>query len=211
MGPMKLAKEIIKSALRRAGYEIRRLPSRNDPLPLVDLTRLPSKIHYGCGSVLLKDWLNADLSVFPQRGYFTLRANLVGKHPFPDNWFEYGFAEDFLEYLTQAESLVFLLEVFRTLRPGGVLRLSFPGLEGVLQKHYAEPDLKSYQKGKLEAYETWGHVHFYSKEELRTVIQHIGFQNIEFVEYGKSRQTALQNLDTRKLQIGLNTYVEITK
>ena len=29
MGPMKLAKEMVKSALRRAGYEIRRLPSRN--------------------------------------------------------------------------------------------------------------------------------------------------------------------------------------
>jgi predicted SAM-dependent methyltransferase len=184
---MKLAKEIIKSALRRAGYEIRRLPSRNEPLPLVELTRLPSKIHYGSGSVLLKDWLNADLSVFPQHGYFTLRANLVGKHPFPDNWFEYGFAEDFLEYLTQAESLVFLLEVFRTLRPGGVLRLSFPGLEGVLQKHYAEPNLESYQKGKLEAYETWGHLHFYSKGRTPHGNPTHRISEIEFVEYGKSR------------------------
>ena len=169
------------------------------------------KIHYACGSVFMNDWLNVDCSLKIGHRYPYLCIDLVAAHPFPDNFFEYGFAEDFLEHLSQADSLIFLGEVYRTFKKGGVLRLSFPGLEGVLIKHYRPSDYGGTLAGKNEAYTRWGHLHFYSKEELLLVCKHIGFEKVEFQEYGKSQHKVLENLEHRSDQIGLNIYAEITK
>ena len=167
------------------------------------------KIHYGCGGNLFKsDWLNVDFFQGNQKNYG--RVNLVEAQPFQDNIFQFAFTEDFLEHLSQEDSIVFLSEAFRVLQPSGVLRLSFPGLEGVLNKHYKNTPLSSYDT-KLEAYLYWDHLHFYSREELTLVAKHIGFSKVDFVEFGKSNYPELSNLDTRTDQVGLNTYVELTK
>ncbi|NMF59827.1 methyltransferase domain-containing protein [Pseudanabaena yagii] len=139
------------------------------------------------------------------------QVNLIAKHPFPDNYFEFGFAEDFLEHIHQDDSIVFLAECYRTLKFGGVLRLSFPGLEGVLEKHYTEINYRNILKAKKEAYTMYDHLHFYSKDELRLVAKHIGYREVNFVEYGVSKFSDLNGLDNRDGQIGLNTYVELIK
>ena len=167
------------------------------------------KIHYGCGSNIVDGWLNIDLHEVERTGY--RRVNLLERHPFEDSSVRFGFSEDTLEHLNQAESIFFLAEVYRTLVPNGVMRLSFPGLEGVLQRHYTPPSEKRIREGELEAYAFWGHVHFYSRDELQTVASHLGFREITFVEFGKSVHSTLSNMDTRADQIGLNIYVELTK
>lgn len=167
------------------------------------------KVNYGCGGNLIEGWLNIDLYQSDALNY--RYVNLLEKHPLPDNSVKYGFQEDMLEHLNQAESIFFLGEIFRTLEPGGVIRLSFPGLEGVLSRHYSPMSETRLREGEFEAYSFWDHVHFYSKGELELVANHIGFSQIEFVQYGKSRIPDLCLLDTRENQIGLNTYVELTK
>jgi len=81
--------------------------------------------------------LNADKNLVDKFLYRAL--DLTSRQPFNDGSFKYGFCEDFLEHLTQAESITFLSECFRVLKPGGILRMSFPGLEGVLKTHYHAP------------------------------------------------------------------------
>jgi predicted SAM-dependent methyltransferase len=169
----------------------------------------PLHVHYGCGHNLIEGWLNIDLHESSARSYRCV--NLLEKHPFAENTVGFGFSEDFLEHLSQAESIFFLSEVYRTLAPKGVVRLSFPGLEGVLAKHYSPVTEERVRQGEFEAYTFWGHVHFYSKEELILIARHIGFSRIDVVEFGISRYTELCKLDTRLGQIGLNTYVELTK
>lgn len=165
------------------------------------------RIHYGCGSNLIEGWLNVDLSEFDAPNY--RRVNLVEKHPFNDGTFEFAYAEDVLEHLTQAESLFFLR--YRTLDRGGVARLSFPGLEGVLRRHYSPCSETRVREGECEAYAVWDHIHFFSREEIRLVGNHMGFQQIEFVEYGNSRHPELCGLDTRSDQTDLNIIVELRK
>lgn len=167
------------------------------------------KIHYGCGSTIFDDWLNVDFYGKTRSNF--LQADLTLQHPFADNSFDFAFSEDFLEHLDQANSILFLSEVYRTLKPKGVIRLSFPGLEGVLQKHFTAKDFSSYFVGYIEAYEIWDHLHFYSRQELQAVAKHIGFSSIHFSEFGKSEHGELQNLDTREHQSTLNTYAELTK
>ena len=168
-----------------------------------------AKINYGCGGNLKEGWLNVDL--FPNDAPNYKLINLLEKHPFSNDTVQFGFSEDVLEHLNQAESIFFISEIYRTLTKGGVLRLSFPGLEGVLTRHYTPATELRVRQGEFEAYAFWDHIHFYSREELSLVARHIGFKKIEFVEYGESAYPELCGLDTRSTQIGLNTYVELTK
>ena len=146
-------KNLIQRILNKGGYEIRRIPTslmRARPVPY-------DKIHYGCGSNYMTGWLNVDLGapVFAPADQSYLRVDLTYRHPFLDEAFSFGFCEDFLEHLTQAQSLTFLTEAFRTLRKGGVLRLSFPSLEGVLKKHYTG-EFEAARVATTEAYDMWG-------------------------------------------------------
>jgi predicted SAM-dependent methyltransferase len=169
-----------------------------------------NKVQYGSSNNLFGEgWVNVDIGENPAPNY--LQADLTQAHPFPDGCFRFGFAEDFLEHLDQEQSLRFLIEAHRTLQPGGVLRLSFPGLEGVLRKHYTPASSSSARLARMEAYEAHGHKHFYSREELRLVAKHVGFREAQFVEYGKSQYPELTGLDQRAAQIGLNTYAELVK
>lgn len=180
---------------------------------------LTPKIQYGCGKNILKGWLNVDGFdesypdgfIEPKIAENIYCCDLASKHPFPSNYFKFGYSEDFLEHLDQADSLLFLEEVYRTFASGGVVRFSFPSLEGVLKKHYQAIDYEVFELGKKDTYTTWTHKHFYSKDSLTLVAKHIGFYEIHFVEYGISKYPELNNLDTRREQIGLNLYVELVK
>ncbi|HEY3275346.1 MAG TPA: hypothetical protein VGJ94_01905 [Syntrophorhabdaceae bacterium] len=209
------AKKMVESVLKPFGYEIRKIersaaPQWPEGRNLAEGTK---KIHYACGFNMLPGWLNADIDLLLKRqpGFQCLDLNLVGPHPFPDGWFEHGFCEDFIEHLTQSDSLIFLSEVYRTFSKGGVFRLSFPGLEGVLHHHYTAGGYEGAALGKVDAYTKWEHVHFYSKDELALVCRHIGFSRLDYVSYGESVHEPLRNLDHREMQRDLNTYVEITK
>jgi predicted SAM-dependent methyltransferase len=181
---------------------------------------LMERIHYGCGNNFFEGWLNVALKdyrrvqrIYSRAGHRVnyVQMNLTEKHCFPADFFGFGYCEDFIEHLTQADSIIFLAECLRTFRKGGVLRLSFPGLEGVLETHYRASGFLGAYKGKIEAFTAWGHLHFYSRDEISLVAKHLGFSNVKFVEYGKSEYPELCDRDTRDHQIGLNTYVELTK
>lgn len=171
-----------------------------------------TRIHYACGRHFFDDWLNVDsyLQGDPGAAAFAC-VNLTSRHPFPDDTFEYGFAEDFVEHLEQVDSLLFLSECLRTLRPAGVLRLSFPGLEGVLRKHYPRSDWETMNVAKEEAYTRFEHVHFYARGEVELVARHLGFTAVAFCRFGESAHPPLRGIDQRAAQRDLNTYVELTK
>jgi predicted SAM-dependent methyltransferase len=204
----------VGSRVRDLGFEVRRLQAPPHA-PAGDLD-VPAGIlgaNYGCGSKLVPGWLNLDLGA-PIAGSASapfLAVNLASHHPFRAASFRRGYAEDFLEHLSQAQSLAFLSEAHRTLEPGGVLRLSFPGLEGVLRTHYRPGGFEAVAAGQWEAYDKWGHVHFYSREELRLVATHVGFRAVEFRAFRESPDPTLAAMDTRSDQADVNTIVELTK
>jgi predicted SAM-dependent methyltransferase len=178
------------------------ITSQRKQVPVFD------KIQYGSGSNFLHGWINVDLIDNSTIENY-LQVDLTRAHPFKNDSFTFGFCEDFLEHLSQEDSIIFITEAFRTLKKNGVLRMSFPGLEGVLKKHYKSR--MSPYVGKFEAYLFWDHKHFYSKEELKLVALNIGFRSVEFVNYGESSYDELRNLDTRMEQKELNTYIEMKK
>jgi predicted SAM-dependent methyltransferase len=220
-------KNVFLKIIRSFGYEIIRTDKgiksilaegQNTPNPhekySQKLKKLEiTKVHYGSGGHLFGEgWINVDRNSFQapsDRIYMS--ADLASEHPFPSDQFQFGFAEDFLEHLTQEESIIFLSEAFRCLRKGGVLRLSFPGLRGVLKRHYRSGGYEGASIGREEAYTMWGHKHFYCEESLALIAEHIGFSKIKFVQFGLSDHEELIHLDFRADQQDLNIYVELTK
>ncbi|GAB3693526.1 hypothetical protein GCM10027592_13480 [Spirosoma flavus] len=230
---VKSLKRSLYSAVNGLGYELKKIqsnkfPNQADERFFID-TNGYSKIQYGCGTKLLNEWVNVDslpvellaawrrnqmpdADQHPVELFFYRTLDLTSRQPFADNCFEYGFCEDFIEHISQAESITFLSECYRVLKPGGILRMSFPGLEGVLKNHYFGPT--SYQSAnvaKQDCYDQWEHIHFYSREELRLVATHLGYSNVTFTTYGTSDHAELHGLETRANQDKVNTYVELQK
>jgi len=186
------------------------------PTPLSEL--MSDRIHYACGRTLLPGWLNVDGidesypmgKVDKQIARQIFRMDLTTEHPFPDNSFVFGYSEDFLEHIDQGDSLIFLCEAYRTLTPGGVLRISCPGLKNVLRRHLRSSDYAGGATCREEAYTSWWHKHFYCFESLKLVAEHIGFSDMRQCEYGKSDHPELLH-DSRPDQADLNLVVELTK
>lgn len=213
---MKRAKAVLKASMvAAAGVELEVKPSRRD-VTVVDTGGL-DKVHYASGDKIKSGWLNLDM--VPLQALIDAKletreyrfVNLVAPHPFMDETFAFGYSEDFLEHLEQEQALTFLYEAHRTLKRGGVLRLSTPSLEGVLRRHYRGTGFGAAAMGEHEAYRLWGHLHFFSREEIALIARHIGFGKVEFCEYGESAHDALRGLDTRAHQKDLNLIVELTR
>ena len=192
-------KRFVINALKAAGYEIHRSPRAIPPVAQV-APKYP-KIHYGSGRVYLDGWLNVDIIASGPENY--MYVNLVERHPFPDNSFKFAFSEDFIEHVDQASAMMFLVEAYRTLAPGGVLRITTPDLDKVLTKHYRKQDFSGFEVGREEAYSSSSHIHFFSKDTLRAVAAHIGFDT-HFVEGGSSVYTELDGINTRSDEVYLH-------
>jgi hypothetical protein len=179
---------------------------------------LTDRIHYACGRNVLSGWLNVDGydESFPNGqipdgiAAEIFRLDLTGPHPFPDNFFRLGYSEDFVEHIEQAEFAAFLCECYRTFQPGGVLRLSSPGLEGILRRHLRGSDWKAADVLREEAYTRWWHKHFLCGAEVEAVARHIGWRDVRVVPYGESSIPDLRQ-DTRPQQADLNLVVELVK
>ena len=63
--------------------------------------------------------------------FYYLPHDSVEPYPFRDETFEWAFAEHFIEHLTVDETVGWLKEMKRLLKPGGLFRISTPDLRPV--------------------------------------------------------------------------------
>jgi len=206
-----LLKKAVKKFFRTLGYDVK--ISKHNPEPKrmteFDESIKLKKIHYACGHRYLEGWLNVDWLKKTDRD--VRLVDLVNKHPFPDNFFELGYTEDFLEHIMQGDSLVFLSEVYRTFKPDGTCRLVFPGMDGQVAVGPDFSDFESANEVRNHHYHQFGHVHLYSKDEFEMVCKHIGFSKVEFTRYHESSIDEFKGMETRADVKNYYTYVEITK
>jgi predicted SAM-dependent methyltransferase len=181
------------------------------------MTELATRINYGCGPKIIADWLNVDwrsASSMPAKVRsmlpFYRQINLIEPHPFPDAHFARAFSEDFLEHLTQGQSIIFLCEVYRTMQPGGIFRLSTPGLLGAMRRHLPKANWQGAAGFHHNTYTRWDHKHLYTRDLLEAVAQQIGFSDGHWCAYGQSAHPELLH-DTRPDQADMNLVIELTK
>src|SRR5450755_314702 len=91
----------------------------------------PVRLHIGCGTEALSEWVNIDTKPLPG-----VDRVLDVTQGLPFENVSAIYAEHFLEHLSLDEGLAFLGECRRALSDGGVLRLSTPNLDWVYSTHY---------------------------------------------------------------------------
>lgn len=150
-------------------------------------------IHLGCGGNQLPRWLNSD---FPE-------IDIRQKLPFDSQSIDAYFLEHVIEHVSPAEAYHFFEEVWRTLKPRGILRLAFPDLLRIAKKtnaSYLEFVHRCGWGNGLPGSEIraiivhHGHKAVWTKETLRITLESLGFEVSEY-EPGFSHHRHLVGLE----------------
>ncbi len=154
------------------------------------------RVQVGCGPENLLDaWWNVDIRPFPG-----VDAVMDATAPWPWHDLDAVYGEHFLEHLGPDAGLRFATEAARALKPGGVLRLSTPGLEHVWVTHFdpgaGAPDAivaATYRANR--AFHGWGHRFLYSRPMLERLLSAAGFEDLSWHAWGESEREDLRGLE----------------
>lgn len=181
------------------------------------------RLHVGCGPFPMEGWLNVDKFV-QSRMVSYMDASQI--YPFPDKTFCFIYAEHLFEHLTLDGALNMLKECYRVLRPQGVLRLSMPDLEFLIQL-YLHPEkevhrkyidwsirqfmpevVNLYSEGDFHAmyvlnnfYRAWGHQLIYDKQGIARLLSECHFQDIRFCHSEDSTHDLLRGINQHQYSI----------
>ncbi len=93
-------------------------------------------LNVGCGALFASDWNNIDLFTHPDVHRYDVRRGL----PYLDNVFDAVYSSHTLEHFSYHEGRVLIGEMYRVLKPGGVVRVVVPDLEQICREYLARLD-----------------------------------------------------------------------
>lgn len=132
-------------------------------------------LNVGCGSRFHSEWINLDSRPsHPDIQVHDLREGI----PFTDNSFEVVYHSHVLEHLRKTQAPFFLKECWRVLKPGGILRVVVPNLEGIVRNYIIALDKAA--RGDSE----WGNHYDWMMLELydQTVREEPGGEMIQYLQ-----------------------------
>jgi predicted SAM-dependent methyltransferase len=175
-------------------------------------------VNLGCGDHPFNGWLNVDLGGQPNLFWDLTR-------PFewaPAGAFDLCYSEHVLEHFSRPVGIAILREAFRSLRPGGIVRIAVPDLANVVRMYADETflDVPHAARDVLEptaveatalfgsSYGTkgerlnvgmygWGHAYLYDEEDLTRVFAEAGFTDMRRCRHSESSHPGLRSLETR--------------
>jgi predicted SAM-dependent methyltransferase len=123
--------------------------------------------------------------------------NLTNTVPLFNNYADVIYHSHFLEHLTKSNGKSFLEDCFRSLKKGGLLRISVPDLD------YA---FELYKKGEIEnmmglfffTSDDWdftAHKYGYNFSHLKEILERIGFHDVKKMSYQKGECPDIDYLD----------------
>jgi SAM-dependent methyltransferase len=109
-------------------------------------------LNLGCGSRYLEGWHNLD---FTKTGETVIAHDILSGIPFPDNHFEMVYHSHLLEHLSMASGRTFMVDCWRVLKPGGVMRVVVPDLEGIVREYLRNLDAAVHGSRDAEVRYDW--------------------------------------------------------
>lgn len=161
----------------------------------------PLKLHFGCHARILKGWINLDLAypatarkktyLFPdpvaargdKKDFFAIDF-AEGPMPLPDNSVEVIFHEDFLEHLSQRDTMLFLAETWRVLKKEGVHRISTPDLACSMKRH--SRFFEGYQGVFVYEWDKHAHLNVLTRQYLKELATLVGYREVVFTGKNQS-------------------------
>ena len=180
-------------------------------------------LHIGCGSHVLDGWLNTDIFPEDERIRF-LDATMP--FPYEEETFKYIFCEHMFEHVPYVGGRNMLNECYRVLKPGGVLRMTMPTLNFLVNiylnkeeqdnKEYIEWAFKKFVWGERKPeikgskvcfvinnfYRNWGHRMLYDEDTVIEMLENAGFKEIKKVSNTDSEYPELKNVNGHRYAIG---------
>ncbi len=147
------------------------------------------RLHLGSGGNTKPGWVNLDLSPSAD-----IKVDLRRPFPLPDNCASTVYSEHFLEHLEYPEQATsFIREAYRTLEPGGVIRLAVPDA-GLILRSYVLGGTEEYYEAQRKWNPKWfttqmEHINFcfrqcfehrfmYDFETLKKLLESCGFNEV---------------------------------
>jgi len=170
------------------------------------------KLNIGCGTDYKNGWINIDNNSDNNITQLDLNWDLRKPLPYEDGTIDFIFNEHFFEHLTPEEGVETMKDLYRILKPGGVLRVAMPDLEQIVDNYSnlpldKDPVLKTFKldfiKTRAEriniSFRNWGHKWLYDFEELSRRLQQAGFSGSKITRQDrqKSGYPELVNLEIR--------------
>ena len=168
------------------------------------------KLQIGTSDHVLPGWLNVDIMPLYKDVYF---MDATKPFPFAEGMFDYVFSEHMIEHVSHGEAHFMLRECYRTLKPGGRIRVATPDLEVLAglyarektcqQRRYIEAVIRGYLPHATAHHEglvvnqlfDFGHQFIYDSATLTDALQAAGFRRIRRQEPGMSDDPVLCGID----------------
>jgi predicted SAM-dependent methyltransferase len=187
------------------------------------------QIGTGTGLNAMEGWLNTD---FIPRTTKLVFLDAKKRFPLEDGTLDYIFSESMFYALEYSEGIKMLRECFRTLKPGGKIRIAtvdFAALIGLYKKkdktefekrfipysmeiHVKMPDIHQHQEVFIinNYFRAWGSKFIYDYEVLSDVMTQVGFTNITRHQLRKSDDKNLQGLEAHDINYEAFRYDDST-
>jgi len=163
-------------------------------------------LNLGGGSNCLEGCLTADID--PRADVY---VDITKPLPFPDSSIDAIFCEEVIEHISLEAGRSLLKECWRTLKPGGVLRLTTPDLNYFAKQAVTSP---SFCDEINDIFYNHGHRYLYTQEALHLACRETGFVNFKESTY-HAPESCLGYLDSHAERFNLppetSQYLEIQK
>lgn len=108
-------------------------------------------LNIGCGNNFWPDWNNLDIIRNENIFFWDIKKGL----PYQDNSIDYAYSSHVLEHMDKKGGENLITEIFRVLKPDGIIRLAVPDLEKICREYLInlEECRKNPTKEKVEKYE----------------------------------------------------------
>jgi len=98
------------------------------------------KIHFGCGWNFLEGWDNTDMVIPPnltkEQEQRIKIIDVTQTLPYESDSVDFIFHEHMIEHIDEVDGYSFLNECYRILKPGGVMRISCPSIDGAMDVYH---------------------------------------------------------------------------
>ena len=109
-------------------------------------------LNLGCGRRYHSDWMNIDIHPVDQH---VKRCDICRPLPFDTDTFDVVYHAHVLEHLTGDRAVQFMRECFRVCRPGGIIRVAVPDLEGIARSYLEQLDGAVVDAGDGHSHYDW--------------------------------------------------------
>lgn len=143
------------------------------------------KLHIGCGKRYIPGFVHIDLADYPHIDY---KSDVSDLSMFEDNSADLIYACHVLEHFKRYETERVLTEMYRVLKPGGILRVAVPDFEAIVTVYEKYRDMELI-KGLLyggQDYEYNFHYVAFDFKYLEKLLTKVGFKNIHRYEWRKT-------------------------